>query len=354
MRRKDEHVDPLKADRLDRELDGLSAPLGYPSPAHLDDGLFRFSGEVQSLDVHDLEPEPNAAFVQRLEEDLMLHARDLHPSYDPLTRVAKPMSERWTDWARPASPPTRSVSTWRPRPLLWLASAALLALIATSALIVYFAAQGSGNDEPTLLSALQSDTPEPGVSGAVTPLVTACDVEPRTLEEVISLLQWEPANQPPYVPPSVVLAAPPNTPIVLPDGTVPTEVEIASVSATYGELWGCIFERDKLRQLALRSDDGVIRNYYTDGIPHIGNIAYLGSTDVEQEWEGRADIGEATPHSLYGLRKLSDGRIAAFVAPTEPTIFVDGTPSSNSGFGYIVFVDFDGRWLIDESFYVAG
>lgn len=170
--------------RLDRDWDALAAAEPASPPSPLDPSIKRFNAEGTRA-------EPSGVFVQQLEETLM-KAR-LNPAVTtPATTLAL---AKVTTQTAPSAPVSieRNRKSW---PLLDIAAMLLIAAGIVAFLVVQNGSltlpwQNGDTDPP-----LQQITGGPATSGlpltaatpAATPEVVDCTVEPRTIEEVISLV----------------------------------------------------------------------------------------------------------------------------------------------------------------------
>ncbi len=130
-------------------------------------------------------------------------------------------------------------------------------------------------------------------------------------------------------------AAPVGTAVEVPLGVAADAEMVAGVTATAGEILACFNAGDFLRAFSLFSDNAVRRFIEVDPIS-------------EEELRSSSEaIPEAAPTeqqstllALTDVMELEDGRVGAFLATTDPFVGPDTV--------YIVFVQQDGRWLVDD------
>ena len=292
-----------------------------------------------------------------------------------------------------------------------VATLSLVLLIAMSAFLLYLNAPPS-DVPPTSFAAALASTPAaapvavgatPGAvsdsgpvpADALRPIVQDCTVTPRTIDDVITTLALpytEPAGRDlstlpvnvyadrPYLLPNTVTAqGEPRGPIVepLPAGGPVDPGTVDALARLYGQWVGCglLVRDDALAQASLYSDDGLIRYFWRDGLgpegfmlvglgrepghPDTGNPALAeGVTPPPGSQLGIAPeyipvIGQPWHRWLWGFRTLGDGRVAAYIADGGPAwddyplTFAEMSGGQLAN-GYLVFVQQDGQWLIDE------
>jgi len=337
-------LDSAAIEEFEVLLDGLvGRPASFaPTGAGLESGLASSARWFHALDLHDETANPSAAFVLGLEERLISQARGsaIAPAAFPV--VLPPAAE---------NTPARSDGPHHDAPTLpraprlasaraWLASAAAVLLTIVVAVAAYWTAPDADrDDEGTRPAAIEGGSPAATPAGLrVWPSVAACAVEPRTFDDVVTLLQRPTSEDPAFAVPTPfvpsVYEIPPQLP-KLPDGPVPDKETIAAVTATLAEYWGCVFTRGELWALALVTDDGILRRYYPNGRPSIGMIAALGREATPEPTPSRRPAGRFTdrvPDAMRDLRVMPDGRVGAYLGDN----------------GYIVFQEVEGRWLIDD------
>lgn len=179
-----------------------------------------------------------------------------------------------------------------------------LCLVALSALLL------GGMPSPTLAS-----------QASPAPVAIACDVEPRTVAEIVALAESTPTGGRPRD--------------VLPPSQPADPVTAAEIAATVRRIEACLNTRDELRFLALFSDD----------------LFRQMSIDAEAIAELEADAMPASPApegersviiGPWNVRLLDDGRVlAALLLTTEADPEPDPIHTKA-----VVFVREGGRWLI--------
>jgi hypothetical protein len=200
--------------------------------------------------------------------------------------------------------------------------------LAAAVLIVIALLTGSAR-----VTAAQESTP-----GALprTPDPAECQVEPRSLDDMLSLTGTPVAGTPAADEALEEEAVLPASPIAgLPiQGEPADEATVAAIEETVNEVLACFNAGDFLRAFALFSDDLI----GTFGPIPEEEIPFIEATPVavaEEEQLTLVDISE--------VRTLDDGRVSAVVIVDDPTTPVEGGEAA-----LIVFVQQDDRWLIDE------
>jgi hypothetical protein len=166
-------------------------------------------------------------------------------------------------------------------------------------------------------------------SPVASPPAVACAATPRSAEEVLSLW-YEPNGSP------VATSIEPNpaaSPAALPAGDSADLETVAAINTTVQAWATCYNAGDVLGTLGLLSDDLVRRQGPQAGATRGETSAALAALSLPPaEPLIVSEAGDA--------RVLNDGRVAA--------IFVFGDPQLPAATVFIVFVDVDGRWLLDD------
>ena len=138
----------------------------------------------------------------------------------------------------------------------------------------------------------------------------------------------------------------------LPEGELASQSDIAAMVEVYTLYRGC--EASPLRQATQLSPEGLQRAAFrTPGPENVDtrvDEAFLAQLQLSSEAEFAGDpglLGELSDAYLYDFRVIEEGRVVAYLshgvtAATMPAFF--------DGAGYVVFVERDGEWLIDEQF----
>jgi hypothetical protein len=162
--------------------------------------------------------------------------------------------------------------------------------------------------------------------------VVTCDVEPRTVDELLGLWYADDGSQ-------ISAAASPEADsadsgtIAIPIGEPADDATAAAISAVAHEVFACFDTGDPLKAYALFTDDLATVFGPEPGTPIEDAEAFLTSPDVEEE-SGVSEIIAVT-----NVMQLADGRVGAFA--------VDRTDGVDT-LAYVIFAQDGERWLIDE------
>lgn len=307
------------ADRLDRYLDGVVR--GWPpGGAGLDPAL---AAAARRVHARRAAPGPDAAFVARLEEELMHDTARTNGQFPPSFPIG-----RWAAVAvPPAATPRRSAGRW---PLTELVVAAVVLLAIASGIGAY----RLGPEEPSgeaRFGASLTGTPAP--SGGA-----ACTLEPRAVPIVRSGAVGTPIGLPgtpvatltlPTGDPLSLSADPPGVPEEsLPAGEPAPAVAVAGIVDALVQFAVCRGEAG----LAIYSDD-YFRRFGT-GLPFDDGVSRVLWPMPLRGVERGEDV------RLRDARVLPDGRIGAVVE----------TPGMGPAYlgNFFVFVEGEDGWLLDE------
>lgn len=181
-----------------------------------------------------------------------------------------------------------------------------LAFVGLSGCLGLAAGSGSGAGQAT-----------PGVETAL----ETCAVSPRSFEEVAELAEQAPEEEPAIGP--------------LPEGK-PIDAETAeAIAATLEEMAACLTAGQMLRFYALHSDDW-LRRFASQ----VEGITTLTTSTVPLD-----DGDRAVYLGPWRVQRLPDGRV---MAATLLRVGNDLRPDP-SRVRVLVFVERDGRWLVDET-----
>ena len=122
----------------------------------------------------------------------------------------------------------------------------------------------------------------------------------------------------------------------LPPGEPADEATIEGIAATLREVLACVYAGDRARLLSLFSDEFSPTGLYTLGLYDV----YAFPDETGTPAPAPADQRVPLP-PVRDVRVLDDGRAGAIVADPEGATI--GPPAA-----FIVFVEQDNRWLIDE------
>ncbi len=170
----------------------------------------------------------------------------------------------------------------------------------------------------------------------VTPDPAACLVEPRTIEDLYALL-GTPVPAAPEGPRSMSTPASGSAEVSLPAGEPAGSATVVAITATIVQAYACFNAGDYLSAFALYSDDALQR--FTEQGPFTEDIAafFLATPEAFPE-DFRSSV-----LAVRDVRVLPDGRVGALVDTNDPT-----SPPEGADVDFVVFVEQDGRYLIDE------
>jgi hypothetical protein len=164
----------------------------------------------------------------------------------------------------------------------------------------------------------------------VTPDPADCQVEPRTVEDLMAFVVTPQSGA---ASPVSAEATPATASI---PGGEPADAEVvAGVTATATELYACYNANAFLQVFALFTDDSMARSFVAEGITAEG-VKLLGTPIPPQAKEDWMSV------AVWDVRVRPDGRIGAFLVSRNP---MGGDAISTD---YSIFVERDGRYLIDE------
>ena len=168
----------------------------------------------------------------------------------------------------------------------------------------------------------------------VTPDPAECTAEPVTIDELLALTGATPIPGTPNAGMEETAATP--AAFALPEGEPADEETVAAVTATLREALACLNTGNFLTAFAFFSEDFQRRDLEEFPITE-ADVAFFEATPqaLPAEWH-------ASLLAVREARVLEDGRVGALVE----TIFPDEAPGAQVDF--IIFVEEDGRWLLDE------
>ncbi len=170
----------------------------------------------------------------------------------------------------------------------------------------------------------------------ITPDPAGCLVEPRTIDDLYTLL-GTPVPAPPEARQSMSTPASSSTEVSLPAGEPADSATATAITATIVEAYACFNAGDYLAAFALYSDDALQR--FTEQEPFTEDIAafFLATPEAFPE-NFRSSV-----LAVRDARVLPDGRVGALVDTNDPT-----APPEGADVDFVVFVEQEGRYLIDE------
>ena len=184
------------------------------------------------------------------------------------------------------------------------------------------------------LSVSHSIAAQDTTSLPVTPDPTECTAEPVTVEELLALAGATPVPGTPGANMEETAATPGA--VTLPAGEPADEETVAAVTASLREALACLNTGNFLTAFAFFSDDFQRRDLQELPITE-ADVAFLEATPEALPAELHASL-----LAVREARALEDGRVGALVE----TIFPEEGPEPQVDF--IIFVQEEGRWLIDE------
>ena len=178
----------------------------------------------------------------------------------------------------------------------------------------------------------QESTPESGDAESLRlVLPQECVVEPRTYEEVATVLNLEGEGIP----------EPEMTQINAPLGEVADLETAVAIEEVARQVLACFNAGDILRASALMTDSGVQRAYW--GLTIDQENRDLARERIPAPPEPRAEEFLSRLMTVTDVSVLPDGRVAAFVVFNEP-LLPPGGPETL----LFVFANQDGQWLVDD------
>ncbi len=182
-------------------------------------------------------------------------------------------------------------------------------------------------------AAAQDATPEAGAMAfPITPDPAACQVEPRSTDELLALW-YTPEGSP--VPAATPTWGAQTTSLTLPVGPPADQATSLEVVGTISEVFGCFASGDFVRATALFTDD-LVRGF--GGEP--GTTAEEARAFLEMTPEaGMEGDGQERVIAITDVMDLGDGRIGAFVVDES---------GGQLDTVYAIFERQEDRWLVDE------
>ncbi len=173
--------------------------------------------------------------------------------------------------------------------------------------------------------ALAQDTTPVAGTFPVTPDPAECQVEPRSAEEFLAISAGA----------TPTAAAPVASAVEVPLGEAADAETVAAVTTTVREILACFNAGDFPRAFSLFSTDAIRQTAAEDPLPEEELRAFLEATPEA------LPAGERTTLlALTDVMDLEDGQVGAFLATTDAFTGPDTV--------YVVFVQEDDRWLIDD------
>jgi hypothetical protein len=169
----------------------------------------------------------------------------------------------------------------------------------------------------------------------ITPDPTACQVDPRSTDEVIALWYGTEGSPPAAAESPRQVDGADSVPI--PVGSAADAATVAEITATVTEVFACFAAGDFPRALALFTDE-LVRGFGPMG-PVEETRAFLEAVSEPRPAE-EIDLIIA----VSDVMALADGRIGAFVV-TQGGEGVD--------VGYVIFAHPGDRWLFDEDIHFS-
>ena len=175
----------------------------------------------------------------------------------------------------------------------------------------------------------------PGIGFGV-PDPALCTVEPRPIAFFAQFAGTPTAEQ--AAQQTAMEVATPVTAFQLPEGEPADPETVAGVLDTLQRLGACLNAGALLSYAALFTDDYWQREIAQFGPPPAEELAFLSGTPQALPAEARVGL-----LAILDVRELPNGRVAGLFDVTDPF----ETPPGPARFSW-VFVEQDGRWLIDE------
>jgi hypothetical protein len=169
----------------------------------------------------------------------------------------------------------------------------------------------------------------------ITPDPAACQVDPRSIDEVLAL--WYGAEGSPPAAAPLPRQAEDADSVSIPVGSAADAATVAEITATVTEVFACFAAGDVPRALALFTDE-LVRGFGPMG-PVEEARAFL---------EAVPEPGPAEEMDLIiavtDVMALADGRIGAFVVTQG---------EEGADVGYVIFAHPGDRWLLDEDIHFS-
>ena len=252
-----------------------------------------------------------------------------------------------------------------------VATLTLVLLVAASSLAVYLSAPQSA-DEPTMIAAAYGGSPEatPSSHQAMTPdasylarypdltipYLHTCDVQPRTLEDLSTVLSapiqpnslgtprldLDPAWTDPAIPASLLPATYTPDPLANPVEVILDAETRGAITATWARYRSCELSHDDRRTAVFKTDDALLREIYGNG----RNCTAISLLSAEPRADNLLRILDQ-PDDMYlgSFRQIDSDHVMADILIPRSNQFGERFLEL---YALVVFVQQDGEWLIDE------
>ncbi len=365
--------DARQPDALDAFLDGLAD--GRPGAARdLDPTLAATVRHVHRLAHQSVAADLDRAGKAHRWEDLMQRH-----DQDPIDRsvvTSFPMTATLPSSVPPPIPlrpvmPKSRLRRLGDQSLGLVATLTLVLLVAASSLAVYLTAP-QGTDEPTMFPAAYGGSPETTPSSTqvvapddgflarypdlTIPYLHTCDVEPRTLEDLSSVLgapiypnslgtprlDLSPTWTVPKIPASLLPGIYTPDPLANPVAVILDVETREAITETWARYRACELSHEDRRTAVFKTDHALLREIYRDGTNYTA-ISLLSA-------QPRADnllrvLDQPDDTYLGSFRMIDSEHVMAEVLVAKSNQFEGQFLESTA---LVVFVQQDGMWLIDE------
>jgi hypothetical protein len=272
----------------------------------------------------DQQPDPSPRFVAQLGKSLM-------PSAGKMTLLSTTTSS--IDAVSEPQPLTEAIGGGkRRRPIISFGSAAVLMVIVVLVgyAVTLWAVENS-NDPPAYMAFGStyeaSDT-------AVAEGIAGCVAAPRSVENITGIVNAAVYQFSNSVTPEAGLDVVDATHLFDPPAGTPVSGGVVSELHRVFEVYvSCLNSRDYLRAYGVFTDDGVARQFFSNGRINIYGIALISSAPQEG-FENRE------PQAFDRVEQLPDGRMIAY--------YLNEYSGNDDYFHWAIFRKVDGTWFIDE------
>jgi hypothetical protein len=272
----------------------------------------------------DQQPDPSPRFVAQLGRSLMPSAGKM-TLLSATTSVTEPIPE-----SRPIAEAAGGGK--RRRPIISFGSAAVLMVIVVLVgyAVTLWAVDNSNNPPAYMAFGSTFEASETAAAEGI----AGCVAPPRSVQDITGIVNTAVYQFNNSVTAEAGLDSVDATHLFDPPPGTPVSGNVVSELHRVFEVYvNCLNSRDYLRAYGVFTDDGVARQFFSNGRINIYGIALISSAPQE-------GFGDREPQAFDRVEQLPDGRMIAYY-PNEYS-------GNDDYFHWAIFKNVDGTWFIDE------